>query len=77
MRLNLSQTTHRRMLPALLLVSLILLLSGCATQWPAMPPLSDNGPALTGKVIWHDLVTPDLAVAERFYGGLFDWQFEL
>ncbi|HEX3846041.1 MAG TPA: VOC family protein [Steroidobacteraceae bacterium] len=29
-----------------------------------------------GKVIWADLITPDLAVAERFYGGLFGWTFQ-
>jgi uncharacterized protein len=28
-----------------------------------------------GKVIWADLVTPDLAGAKRFYGGLFGWTF--
>ena len=28
-----------------------------------------------GKVIWADLVTPDLAAAEHFYGGLFGWTF--
>lgn len=42
-----------------------------------LPPL--NTPASTehhvGKVIWVELVTPDLAAAERFYGGLFGWTF--
>jgi predicted enzyme related to lactoylglutathione lyase len=28
-----------------------------------------------GKVVWADLVTPDLASAETFYGGLFGWTF--
>ena len=28
-----------------------------------------------GKVIWADLVTPDLAGARTFYGGLFGWTF--
>jgi len=28
-----------------------------------------------GKVIWADLVTPDLAGAKRFYAGLFRWTF--
>ncbi|HWA79684.1 MAG TPA: VOC family protein [Acetobacteraceae bacterium] len=28
-----------------------------------------------GKVIFVELVTPDLALAERFYGGLFGWTF--
>ena len=42
-----------------------------------LPPL--NTPATTerhaGKMVWADLVTPDLAAAERFYGGLFGWTF--
>jgi predicted enzyme related to lactoylglutathione lyase len=28
-----------------------------------------------GKVVFVELVTPDLAAAEHFYGGLFDWTF--
>jgi uncharacterized protein len=43
-----------------------------------LPPI--NSPASTehhvGKVVWADLVTPDLAVAEHFYGGLFGWTFQ-
>jgi predicted enzyme related to lactoylglutathione lyase len=29
----------------------------------------------SGKVIWADLITSDLAGAKRFYGGLFGWTF--
>jgi len=29
-----------------------------------------------GKVIWLDLVTPDMAGAKRFYGELFGWTFQ-
>jgi len=48
-----------------------------AAQSFQLPPISD---ATTvehhpGKVIWADLVTPDLAAAERFYSGLFGWTF--
>jgi predicted enzyme related to lactoylglutathione lyase len=28
-----------------------------------------------GKIIWADLVTPDLDASKRFYGGLFGWSF--
>jgi uncharacterized protein len=28
-----------------------------------------------GKVIWADLITPDLAAAEHFYGALLGWNF--
>jgi predicted enzyme related to lactoylglutathione lyase len=43
-----------------------------------LPPLGESGTMERhpGKVIWADLVTPDLAVAERFYGGLFGWTFK-
>ena len=41
------------------------------------PPLLDP-PTTThipGKFVFSELVTPDLAGAERFYGGLFGWKF--
>ncbi len=43
-----------------------------------LPPIGGPGPAEhhPGKIIWADLVTPDLGVAERFYGGLFGWVFQ-
>jgi predicted enzyme related to lactoylglutathione lyase len=53
-----------------------LLAAGCATNIPEVPALSDSGSWIPGKVVWHDLVTPDLAGAKSFYGGLFDWSFE-
>jgi uncharacterized protein len=54
----------------------------CFSTLPAaafdLPPL--NSPPSSehhvGKVVWADLVTPDLAAAERFYGGLFGWTFQ-
>jgi predicted enzyme related to lactoylglutathione lyase len=30
-----------------------------------------------GKVVWADLVTPDLASAQSFYGSLFGWTFQV
>jgi len=36
------------------------------------PPSTEVHP---GKVIWADLVTPDLRQAEDFYAGLFGWSF--
>jgi uncharacterized protein len=43
-----------------------------------LPPL--NSPASAehhpGKVVWADLVTPDIAAAERFYGELLGWTFQ-
>jgi predicted enzyme related to lactoylglutathione lyase len=29
-----------------------------------------------GKIIWADLVTPDMAAAQRFYSGMFGWTFQ-
>jgi predicted enzyme related to lactoylglutathione lyase len=49
--------------------------SAASFELPAL-----NSPASAerhvGKVVWTDLVTPDLAAAERFYGGLFGWTFQ-
>jgi predicted enzyme related to lactoylglutathione lyase len=44
---------------------------------PMLPPLSEaaTGEHHVGKVVWAELITPDLAAAERFYGGLFGWTF--
>jgi predicted enzyme related to lactoylglutathione lyase len=34
-----------------------------------------SGEHHVGKVVWSDLVTPDLDVAKHFYAGLFGWTF--
>jgi predicted enzyme related to lactoylglutathione lyase len=44
---------------------------------PTLPPIlptasSEHHP---GKVIWAELVTPDVGAAEKFYAGLFHWSF--
>jgi len=39
---------------------------------PLMQPAAGERP---GKLIWAELITPDLAAAEHFYGGLFGWTF--
>ena len=43
-----------------------------------LPPLVQpaSGETHPGKVIWADLVTPNLKQAEQFYGALFGWTFE-
>jgi uncharacterized protein len=54
----------------------------CVTSLQAasfeLPPL--NSPPSpehhVGKIVWADLVTPNLAAAEKFYGGLFGWTFQ-
>jgi predicted enzyme related to lactoylglutathione lyase len=44
----------------------------------ALPPIGDSGHTEhhPGKVIWADLVTPDLAASMSFYTGLFGWTFQ-
>jgi predicted enzyme related to lactoylglutathione lyase len=43
-------------------------------ELPALntPPSTEHH---MGKMVWADLVTPDLAAAEKFYGALFGWTF--
>ncbi len=42
-----------------------------------LPPLADPATAEhhAGKVVWLEMVTPDLAASKRFYSGLFGWTF--
>src|ERR1700677_4237626 len=42
-----------------------------------LPPLTQpaSGEHHVGKVIWVDLVTPDIEAAKHFYGALFGWTF--
>ena len=51
-------------------------LAGCASRLPELPVIGTPGNAQPGKVVWHDLVTPDLDKSRAFYGALFGWQFE-
>ncbi|MGB6485588.1 MAG: VOC family protein [Steroidobacteraceae bacterium] len=62
----------------------ILLYAAAAAAVNAAPQATMLLPALTqpssgehhvGKVVWADLVTPDLDGAKRFYGALFGWAF--
>jgi predicted enzyme related to lactoylglutathione lyase len=53
--------------------------AGPAVAAPAMlPPVMSppNREQHVGKPVFQELVTPDLAAAERFYGGLFGWRFQ-
>src|ERR1700679_1840754 len=60
-----------------LLLSVICLTTLHAASFELPPLNSPPSPEHhVGKVIWADLVTPDLAPAERFYGGLFGWTFQ-
>lgn len=73
-------STGRR-LRAVIGVTAMLLLSGCAAM-QSTPPESETlelvpitseptGQHHPGCIVWHDLLTNDLAAAKQFYGGLF------
>src|ERR1039457_3343485 len=47
---------------------------GAAVVLPALTQPA-SGEHHVGKVIWADLVTPDLEAAKHFYGALFGWTF--
>ena len=62
------------MLAALLGVAAAVPLMASPLQFPPLlDPASQEHHV--GKVILVELVTPDLAAAEQFYGGLFGWTF--
>ncbi|MEA3230127.1 MAG: VOC family protein [Thermodesulfobacteriota bacterium] len=58
---------------ALIAVAIIV---SCSSPLPNLPPPNSTGTVLPGKVVWHDLVTPDMDKAKVFYTGLFGWTFE-
>jgi uncharacterized protein len=49
-----------------------------AANAPELPPLNEpaTNARLPGKFVWVDLLTPDVARAEAFYGKLFGWSFK-
>ena len=62
---------------ALIVAALLGGVAACTTAGQAdLSGMSFSEKPLTGKVIWNDLITEDLASARRFYGGLFGWTFE-
>ena len=63
--------------PAALLGVLLISAMPAVAQKLELPPLVEPASAEhhVGKVIWVDLVTPDLAGAKQFYSGLFGWTF--
>lgn len=64
----------------------VISLTGCSglnpfsasSETQFLTPITDS-PTNTyhpGKFVWVDLLTPDVASAKTFYGGLFGWSFE-
>jgi predicted enzyme related to lactoylglutathione lyase len=64
-----------RLLCALILVTATTASFAATFDLPPLntPPSSEHH---VGKVVWADLVTPDLSAAEKFYGELFGWRFQ-
>jgi uncharacterized protein len=78
------QTTHAASCRVRQGLYAVLLYAAAAAAVNAAPQATMLLPALTqppsgehhvGKVVWADLVTPDLDGAKRFYGALFGWTF--
>lgn len=60
-----------------LILTLLVGMTACATTIaPGLSGISLSDKPLTGKFIWHDLITTDLEADKRFYSGLFGWQYE-
>ena len=62
----------------LAIVVAITLIAGCKGEKPRVSAVSNTptGVHESGRFVWHDLMTHDLAEVKRFYGGLFGWEFE-
>jgi predicted enzyme related to lactoylglutathione lyase len=62
----------------LLIAGMLVFVAACTTTSFELPSItsSPTGTHLQGKVIWHELLTEDMAAAKHFYGELFGWSFE-
>ena len=68
--------THRVRTAAL---AALLLAAAAACTTPSGDRIGDlplSAEPLTGKFVWHDLVTDDAQQAKAFYGALMGWSFE-
>jgi len=67
----------KQLRPAAALVCALFVVA-CATVQIDLPSVSEasSGERSPGKIIWHDLLTNDLAGSKKFYGSLFGWEFE-
>ncbi len=72
-----SRMNTMKLKTALIATALLTGVAACTTVSESdLAGMSFSERPLTGKVIWNDLITEDLAAARQFYGGLFDWTFE-
>jgi uncharacterized protein len=68
---------HQILCAALVYASATAAVHAALSTAVVLPPLTQpaSGEHHVGKVVWADLVTPDLAGAKHFYGALFGWTF--
>ena len=59
---------------ALAVILAVACASGSKSVAPAAVPAAPS--PLTGKFVWHDLVTEDPEACRRFYGALLGWEFQ-
>jgi uncharacterized protein len=59
-----------------LLIASVLSLSACTSI--NLPSVTDRPTnlSLSGKIVWHDLISDTPEASERFYSELFGWEFE-
>lgn len=58
-------------------VFVLLACAACTTaSRPDLTGMSFSSDPMLGKVVWHDLITEDLASSRAFYEGMFGWTFE-
>ena len=61
---------------AILMAVAAVSLTGCQLTSSELPAISDSGTKNLGHVVWHDLITPNLAQSQAFYASVFGWQFQ-
>ncbi len=68
----------KHVLPKVVTLFCVALFAACATINIDLPSVTESstGERLPGKIIWRDLLTDDPIASQRFYGELFDWEFE-
>jgi predicted enzyme related to lactoylglutathione lyase len=69
------------MRPSIILLTIttfIFVLLGCEQKELIVPPVTKTptNNKLTGKIVWHDLLTDDVNSVKSFYGNLFGWKFD-
>ena len=67
---------HTPLRAAILMAVAAVSLTGCQLSSSELPAISDSGTKNSGHVVWHDLITPNLAQSQAFYASVFGWQFQ-